>query len=248
MARLEANDIHLTYPLLQRTAGGSQDRQSASRDKIVRGPGGIPRGVRALQGVSVGLEDGDRLAIIGHNGSGKTTLLHVLAGLLPPDRGEVLIEGRLTSLININLGVQSQATGRRNIMLRGLAAGLRPQEIDAATEEIAAFSELDSFLDLPVETYSSGMRMRLNFSIATAFRPDILVLDEWISTGDAAFREKARKRMAAFADEAAIVVLASHNLSLLRDVCNKALWLTDGEAAAFGPAEEVLGRYEASTA
>jgi ABC-type polysaccharide/polyol phosphate transport system ATPase subunit len=167
----------------------------------------------------------------------------VLAGLLPPDRGQVRIEGQVTSLININLGIQAQATGHQNITLRGLAAGFPKKAIAEKRAEIAEFSELREFLDLPVDTYSAGMRMRLSFAIATTFTPEILILDEWLSTGDASFRQKASERMQSFSQAASIIVLATHSLPLIEQVCNRAIWLDGGGIRMDGEVGEVLPAY-----
>ncbi|KAA5804106.1 ABC transporter ATP-binding protein [Alkalicaulis satelles] len=212
---------------------------------MLRGPDGRVIGVRALQGISFTAEAGDRLALLGENGSGKTTLLQVLAGIYAPDDGVVEIDGRTTALVNINLGMNAEATGHRNITLRGLASGRTRDEIEDKRAEIAAFSELGDFLDLPVETYSAGMRMRLSFAIATAFEPDVLILDEWLSAGDAAFRKKATERMRRFVDKAGILVLASHSPSLLSDTCKRALWLDQGRVRAEGPVGDILKEYNA---
>lgn len=201
--------------------------------------------VHALEDVSFRLRQGDRLAIVGRNGSGKTTLLQVLAGILSPDQGRVVTRGRKTSLININLGVQPEATGHRNITLRGLAAGYTRKAIDEKRAGIAEFSELGDFLDLPIETYSAGMRMRLTFAIATAFDPEILILDEWLSAGDIGFKDKATKRMQEFVAKAGILVLASHSRALLLQNCNICIWLDSGRIRQFGDVEEVVNSYEA---
>lgn len=243
VARLEASDVSLEYPVHVRSARGASNTSEEGAPRIRRDASGAPQGVQALRAVSLAIEAGERVALIGRNGSGKTSLLHVLAGLLPPDRGRVVIEGRLTSLININLGMQMQATGLQNIVLRGLASGFGREEIAGVQDEIVAFSELGAFLDLPVETYSAGMRMRLNFAIATAFHPEIIILDEWISTGDESFRAKAAERMMNFSDAASIMVLASHSQPLIRQTCNRTVWLDQGSVRDDGPTEEVLDRY-----
>lgn len=204
------------------------------------------RGVRAIQDVSFSLKKGDRLAIIGENGSGKTTLLQVLAGILSPETGTIRVQGRITSLININLGVQAEASGHRNITLRALAAGYTNREIAIKRREIAEFSELGEFLHMPLDTYSAGMRMRLIFSIATAFEPEVLILDEWLSAGDIAFREKATRRMNEFVEKAGILVLASHSRKLILDNCEIGLWMEEGRLKAFGPVLEVINAYEAA--
>ncbi|MEM6890473.1 MAG: ATP-binding cassette domain-containing protein [Pseudomonadota bacterium] len=217
----------------------------ASQDpNVIVDSRGQVRGVRALDRISFGLGHGDRMAIVGRNGSGKTTLLQVLAGILAPDSGSLEKRGRSTSLINIALGVQPEATGNRNITLRGLAASRTRHEIEAKRQEIAEFSELGDFLDMPVETYSAGMKMRLTFAIATAFEPEILILDEWLSAGDSAFKAKATRRMNDFVEKAGILVLASHSRKLMEENCEQALWIDKGRVIEFGPVKEIIDAYE----
>ena len=239
---ITAEQIAVTFPV-RSSVSKEIDQQSASR--MIWDEKGRLRGVRAISGVSFGLKKGDRLAVVGENGSGKTTLLQVLAGILAPETGKLTVQGRVTSLININLGTQAEASGHRNITLRGLAAGYSRAEIEVKRQEIAAFSELGEFLHMPLDTYSAGMRMRLIFSIATAFDPEILILDEWLSAGDAAFREKATIRMNEFVEKAGILVLASHSRKLILDNCDTAIWMDDGHIRASGPAKEIMDAYEA---
>src|SRR5262249_11458187 len=150
--------------------------------------------VQALDNVSIGIEHGARLGIVGPNGAGKTTLLRVLAGIYEPTAGSASIEGRVVPLFDVALGMDPESTGFENIKLRGLFLGMTPQQIRARTEEIAEFTELGSFLDMPLRTYSAGMQARLAFAVSTCIEPEILLLDEGIGTGDAAFIEKAKKR------------------------------------------------------
>lgn len=245
MTSLVAEDVSLAFPLYSK----AQQHAAAGRkhdDRIIISPAGRILAVKALRNISFEMKSGDRLALIGRNGSGKTSLLQVLAGIISPDSGRVVMTGKPTSLININLGMRQEATGHYNITLRGLAVGRSRQEIEERRAEIAEFSELGEFLDMPVETYSVGMRMRLNFAIATAFDPEILLLDEWLSAGDTAFRERATLRMQAFAAKAGIMVLASHSRKLLLDNCNLAIWLEDGKIRESGPVEALLNAYEKS--
>jgi ABC-type polysaccharide/polyol phosphate transport system ATPase subunit len=196
--------------------------------------------VNALDGVSFALEAGDRLGLIGSNGAGKTTLLKVLYGIYEPTRGSLAIEGRVDALFNINLGFRPEATGRRNIELRGLINGWSLREIARNMDEIIAFSELGAFIDMPMKAYSQGMSARLAFSVATVLQPEVLLMDEWIGAGDPAFQDKARERMAEIAAKAGIIVLASHNHGLLRNICNKVLHLEAGEVQEFGDAVDIL--------
>lgn len=253
MSYINVENLSVTYPLFNR-ASSSLDTSAALDaseghhvdSRLLRASNGQLLGVRALRDVSFKIEKGERVGLIGSNGSGKTTLLQVLAGIYPPDRGIIDVQGRTTSLVNINLGIRNEASGNKNITLRGLASGHKRSEIEARRAEIAAFTDLGEFLDLPVETYSAGMRMRLNFAIATAFEPEILILDEWLSAGDANFRKMANERMASFVGKAGIVILASHSVSLLLENCSRAIWLDNGNIKSDGPIKEVLEQYSAT--
>ncbi|MCA8901952.1 MAG: ABC transporter ATP-binding protein [Hyphomonas sp.] len=240
-ASIVADRIGVTFPVRGRVAK-ELDQQAASR--MIWDEEGRLRGVRAIDDVSFSLRRGNRMAIIGENGSGKTTLLQVLAGIMAPETGRLAIRGRITNLININLGTQPEATGHQNITFRGLAAGYKHAEIEEKRQEIAEFSELGEFLDMPIETYSAGMRMRLVFSIATAFTPEILILDEWLSAGDLSFKEKATRRMNEFVEKAGILILASHSRKLILDNCETALWMEQGRVRAMGPVLEIVDAYE----
>ncbi|KCZ87590.1 ABC transporter ATP-binding protein [Hyphomonas johnsonii] len=241
-AALIADKIGIVFPARGPVV---HEAEITGDDRMVWTSRGRLKGIRALEDISFSLRQGDRLAIVGRNGSGKTTLLQVLAGILSPVSGQLTTTGRVTSLININLGIQPEATGHRNITLRGLAAGYSHKAIEAKRAEIMEFSELGEFLDLPLEAYSSGMRMRLTFSIATAFEPEILILDEWLSAGDVSFKKKATGRMREFVSKAGILVLASHSRKLIQDNCDTAIWLDNGRIREFGPAEQVVNAYEA---
>lgn len=245
MAGIRVENVSLVFPLYSRAEANGLADGADSNARILKSEDGRILGVQALDDISFTLESGDRLALIGRNGSGKTTLLQLLAGIIPPDSGQILVEGSTTNLININLGMQMEASGHHNITLRGLAAGQSRAMIEERRAEINAFSELGEFLDMPVETYSSGMRMRLNFAIATAFEPEILLLDEWLSAGDASFRAKASRRMQNFAGKAGVLVLASHSRALLLENCNRAIWLEGGRIEGIGEVEELLDAYEA---
>jgi lipopolysaccharide transport system ATP-binding protein len=201
--------------------------------------------VEALKGVTFDAQAGDRIGIIGKNGSGKSTLLRVLAGIYAPTQGKLAVSGKVSCLFNINLGMQAEATGRQNIILRGILSGLRRHEIEQQVPGIIAFAELEDFIDMPIRTYSSGMSMRLGFSIATAFTPEILLLDEWIGAGDAQFQKKAAERMQSLVDNANITVLATHNRALMQRICQKAIWLHSGEMRAYGDIADVFQAHDA---
>jgi lipopolysaccharide transport system ATP-binding protein len=188
--------------------------------------------VCALDALDFEFKDGDRVGLVGHNGSGKTTLLRVLSGIYSPTRGQLKIKGKTASLLDVSTGVDPDATGFENIYLRGIMNGFKPSMIRSKIDEIADFTELGEYLNLPVRTYSSGMMLRLTFAISTSIQADILLMDEWLSVGDADFREKAAKRLKSLVDNASILVIASHNPELIDNVCNKKLQLEHGKIVA----------------
>lgn len=217
-ARIVADGLTIEYPCVR--AG-------------VRNTGGA-RNHLALDGVSFALAPGERLGLLGRNGSGKSTLLKALAGVYPPVRGSLTVEGSVSAIFNASLGFEKQATGLENIYLRGAMLGLKFDDVRAIIPEIIEFSELGDWINAPIGTYSSGMALRLAFSITTSIRSDILLLDEWLGAGDAAFLKKARARMSDMVQDASILVLATHNLQLMRSQCNQALVLDDGRVKFFG--------------
>jgi ABC-2 type transport system ATP-binding protein/lipopolysaccharide transport system ATP-binding protein len=203
--------------------------------------------VQALDGVTLSLRHGDRVGLVGHNGAGKTTLLRVLAGIYEPTMGTAKITGHAAPLFDVALGMDPESTGYENIVLRGLFLGLSHNEINARVDEIAEFTELGSFLELPIRTYSAGMRMRLAFAVSTSIEPDILLLDEGIGAGDAAFLEKASRRLKEFTEKAAIIVLASHSEGLIRQMCDKAVLMEHGKVLQLGDTNDVLEHYRVAS-
>jgi len=202
--------------------------------------------VEALRDVSLSLQAGDRLALIGPNGAGKTTLLRVIAGIYEPVHGAVATRGRVSPMFDVNLGIDPELSGFDNIRTRALLLGLPPKAVERYLPEIAEFTELGDYLDMPVRTYSSGMILRLGFAVATCFEPEIVLMDEWILAGDAHFLGKAERRIAGFVERASVLVLSSHNLDLCKQWCTKALWLEQGRVRALGPAAEVIEEYRRS--
>jgi len=214
------------------------------RNTIAEGTDGVVV-VRAINNVDLRLEKGDRIGLIGRNGAGKSTLLRMMAGIYSPTLGSVVSSGKVVPLLDISLGMDENSTGMQNIRLRGLLLGMSDAEIREKQQSIAEFSELGDYLDLPLRTYSSGMRVRLAFAVSTAVDAEILLLDEVMGVGDASFMHKAQDRLADLHSRAEIVVLAMHSNSEIRKVCNKALWMERGNVRAFGPVEEVVSQYEA---
>ncbi|MEL6202214.1 MAG: ABC transporter ATP-binding protein [Pseudomonadota bacterium] len=241
MTHIRADNLALTYRPPQRALfRAPRALRPAGANVAVPNPLGD---VQALRGISFELTDGARLGLVGHNGAGKTTLLKLLFGIFEPSAGTIEVDGRRDALFNINLGFRRNATGRRNIYLRGLINGRTKQEIAALETQIIEFSELGDFIDAPMKTYSAGMAARLAFSIATALEPDILLMDEWIGAGDPEFQEKARARMRELADRASIMVLASHNHALLRRVCTHILELENGTMRQLSDADTFFREY-----
>lgn len=199
--------------------------------------------VRALSSIDLELKDGDRLGLIGHNGAGKTTLLRVLSGVYDPTEGELEIAGQISSFTDIALGMDLEATGYENIIFRSVFLGMTFEEARRAAPEIAAFSELGDYLQLPVRTYSSGMFVRLAFAISTAIRPEIMIMDEMISAGDSAFMTKAQARISEMLDQASILIIASHDPHILRSFCTSLAWMDHGKLREFGDVETVLSKY-----
>lgn len=241
MAYIKVEDVTIDLPILGHSGrsmrkllvnfGTGGRLMKAGEDRVI---------VRALQSVDFELNRGDRLGLIGHNGSGKTTLLRVLAGIYEPTMGKLNVQGRISSLLDTTFGLNTDATGSENIRLLLTYRRLPPKDIAALQPAIEDFTELGSYLDLPVRTYSAGMFARLAFAVATSFDPEILIMDEWLMAGDAAFMQKAEQRINNFVDKASIVILASHSDALIRRVCNKVLRLEQGRVIAFGPVDEVL--------
>jgi len=199
--------------------------------------------VQALTNLNFGICAGERVALFGHNGAGKTTLLGALSRIYAPTHGAVRIEGSVASLINITLGTDAESTGRENIYLRGAILGLGQDFIKKNMEEIIEFSELGDFIDLPVRTYSSGMAMRLAFAVSTMLRPEILIMDEWLSVGDKDFQVKAAARLDAMLQETKILVLATHSEDLALRHCNRAIWLEHGHIRMDGAVDDVARLY-----
>lgn len=234
MAQVIARDIVVDFPIygaksrslknaVIRTATGGLFARDAGEQIVVR----------ALNDVSFDLTEGDRLGVVGHNGSGKSTLLRVIVGAYEPVSGSIRVSGRISSMLSISLGMDPEATGYENIFLRGAIMGLMPWEIGAMVDEIVSFSELGAYIDMPVRTYSSGMAMRLAFAISTSISADIILMDEWLSAGDASFAEKAQQRLRTLLSQAKILVLASHDEKLIRSNCNKLMRLDHGAVANF---------------
>jgi ABC-type polysaccharide/polyol phosphate transport system ATPase subunit len=232
-------DVSITY----RT---HVDRSNTIRQRLVRlGKGAAPnvREVRALRDVSFDVAEGTILGILGANGAGKSTLMRAVAGILPPSSGAIEIRGRVSTLLALGVGFNGNLTGRENVMLGGLAAGLSRAEVRERYEEIADFAELDDFMDMPMRTYSSGMYGRLAFAVSVHMDPDILLVDEALSAGDARFKHKSFQRMRQLMSTARSIFIVSHALGSIQELCNDAIWLHKGELVMRGEPRTVIDRY-----
>ncbi len=207
----------------------------------------MDKSIHALQNFNLELNDGDRLAIIGTNGSGKSTLLKLIGGIYPPASGTLLVDGSIASLYELATGFEMEATGWDNIILRGLMLGETPTSMKKKMKEIAEFSELGEYLNIPVKYYSSGMFIRLAFSVSTSIEPEILLLDEVIAAGDAGFIKKAEKRMSDMMDKVKILVFVTHSMQSAVDFCNKCIWIESGVIKAQGSPKEITEMYIKST-
>lgn len=196
-----------------------------------------------LDGMSFHVNEGDRVALVGRNGAGKSTLMKVLVGAYPLTRGHLEVNGSRQALLNISLGLNNEATLIENIILRGVAMGLKPTQAAKIIDEVLSFAELEEKQGDRLRTLSTGQRMRLGFAIATSVQKEILIMDEWIGTGDTAFVKKAADRLNSRLDDAKIVVLASHNANLLKKVCDRAFFIEAGRLVATGGVEEILEQY-----
>jgi len=245
MARVDLHKASVQFPIynarsrslkatIARHAVGATIGSRAANDVVV---------VNALKNVTLTLNPGDRVGIIGHNGAGKTTLLRVFSGAYVPTSGCAEVIGDVSALTDIAMGMDLEASGHENIIMRAILLGMNYQQARALAPEVEQFTELGEYLDLPVRTYSTGMMLRLAFAVATSIQPEILIMDELIAVGDASFMQKATQRIKTLIAKANIFVLASHDEEMLKRFCNRAIWLNRGELADEGPLDRVLADY-----
>lgn len=233
MARMKLEGVGVAYPIYN-AASKSLRKQivSISTGGRVSAAKGHVATVQALEDINLDLKDGDRIGLIGHNGSGKTTLLRTMAGIFRPTRGRMIVEGRVSTVFGLGAGMDPELTGYENITRMAMLLGATLAEAEAFIPGIEDFTELGQFLAMPVRTYSAGMTTRLLFAVATAVHPEILLVDEVLGAGDAAFQEKAQKRLADFVAKASIFVLASHAPDLMKQFCTRMITLEHGRIVA----------------
>ena len=243
MAHIQVENVSVDFPLYHGSARSLKKTVFAvasgrigedTRQRVV---------VQALRNIDIDLRSGDRLGLVGTNGAGKTTLLRTIAGIYEPTAGRIRVEGSLNALLDPQLGMNPELTGRENIMLRGLYNGFSKRQVSAMEADVQAFAELGEFLDLPVRFYSSGMIIRLGFALATCIRPQVLLMDEWFLAGDASFMMKARARLESVVRGADILVLSSHQTAAVLDWCTRVVWMDHGRVVMDGPARFVMDAY-----
>jgi lipopolysaccharide transport system ATP-binding protein len=244
--RIALRDVDLVYSSL---AFKERSLKTLALRTLARRPAGAVHDVHdvhALKGLNLEIGAGERVGLLGHNGAGKTSLLKVLAGLYPIAAGSLRVQGQVRALFDLSLGFEPDASGRENILYRGLLLGLNPAFMRRMENEIVAFADLGEFIDYPVKTYSAGMQVRLAFAISTAVGGDVLLLDEVIGAGDEAFMKKARERIRSLIDQAEILVLASHDITSLRSLCERGLVLDHGKLVFDGPIDAAVAHYRST--
>jgi len=236
---IEVHDVSMRYRVAKSRRRSFREavfRTLLGRDEIVD--------IWALKEIDFVLERGGSLGVIGDNGAGKSTLCLLLSQIMAPTSGKVEVAGKVSALLTLGAGFQPDLTGRDNIFLNGIYLGYTRDEIEGKFDEVVAFSELGEFIDLPVRTYSGGMRARLAFSIAASIQPEILIIDELMGVGDRKFQKKSKARMKELISESQALVVVSHQMDTIRDLCSRTIWLDKGRIVAQGPTEEVVKQYE----
>jgi teichoic acid transport system ATP-binding protein len=232
------DDVHIDYEVFV-------DRRAGLRERLLTKNATGRQTISAIRGVTISIESGESVGIMGLNGAGKSTLLTAIAGLLPVTRGRILVADE-PRLMGVGISLIGKLTGRQNIRLGCLALGMSKEETDDALDRLSEYAELGEAIDRPFQTYSSGMKARVQFTIATAAAPKILLIDEGLSVGDKNFRAKSRTKVEELIDNAGSFVLVNHSLSELQQFCSRGIWLTDGQVSMDGPIEEVIKAYSAS--
>ena len=244
-AEIQLDNVHLRFHV-------RRAKRVSFKEYLVNGlflkSSNAPMEVHALRGVSMHLKEGDRLGIVGHNGAGKSTLLKTMAGVYPPTEGTRKVTGRVSSLFDITVGFEIESSGRDNIRFRSYMLGETPRTVDAKMNEIAEFSELGRFLDMPMKYYSAGMMIRLAFSVASSMNPEVLLIDEALSAGDMNFQIKAKQRVRDLIRTARLMVLISHDMHAIRELCTTAAWMEQGQVKMVGTCDEVIDAYQEAMA
>jgi ABC-type polysaccharide/polyol phosphate transport system ATPase subunit len=241
------NDVIILEHVSKRFRRSAVSGHTTLKDAILKGQlfrMGQSRGyIEAIKDISFAVPEASVIGIIGPNGAGKSTLLRLLAGIYRPTSGQIKIKGRISALLSLGLGFHPEFSGRENIAISGLALGLSHRQVAEISKDIIQFAELEEFIDAPIRTYSSGMYMRLAFSVAVNVNPDILLIDEVLAVGDASFSKKSRARMEEFKNRGKTIILATHDLTTVETWCQQALFLNSGQMCALGEPKEVVAKY-----
>jgi lipopolysaccharide transport system ATP-binding protein len=244
MASIKLSSVGIDFPIYNANGRSLKNQLvNVATGGRLRADGRGRAVVKALDNINLTFKNGDRVGLIGHNGAGKSSLLRLLSGVYYPASGTAEIYGSIGSLIDISLGINHEATGRENIYLRASLLGLKRLEIDKVMDEIIDFTELGNFIEMPLRTYSSGMHLRLAFAVSTIIRPEIRLMDEWLSVGDEGFKKKAETRMAELIKSTHILVVASHSKELILKTCNRVIWLEHGRILMDGDSDSVVNAY-----
>lgn len=243
-AAIRVTDVHVSFPMVRFHAGGLKE---AFLRFVRRSPPPGPTQFWALKGVSLEIARGEVVGLLGKNGSGKSTLLRVIAGIYAPDRGEVEVEGRISAMLELGAGFRDELSGLENVRLAGAVIGMSPQEVEARIDEITRFADIGDFIHQPLRTYSSGMRARLGFAVASSIKPDILLIDEALAVGDAEFRERSMQRVEELVKSGITVVIVSHNLAELQRLCHRLVLIDAGLILGSGPPADMLAEYKKLT-
>jgi lipopolysaccharide transport system ATP-binding protein len=240
MGQITARDVCVDFPIFTNSSRSMKNvvLRATTGGRIARDAGHAAY-VRSLDHLTFSVKAGERVGLIGHNGSGKTTLLRTLCGVYAPTAGSLQVTGHVVSLLDINLGMDPDGTGYENILMRGIVMGLTPRQIQARVDEIAEFTDLGEYLSMPIRTYSTGMQMRLAFAVSTCVDADVLLMDEWLSVGDADFQAKAAARLGSLLDRTPILVIATHSPELIQRVCTRVIQLSHGKIVSDAPVQAV---------
>ncbi len=244
MANIRLQNVSVEFPIFNANGRSITSRilEVASGGRLDKDPSGRVL-VHALQNINFEINEGERVGLLGHNGAGKSTLLRVLSRVYHPQKGVAKMDGDVSSLIDLGLGINPEATGRENVFIRAALLGLSKSEVAARFDEIVAFSDLGEFIEMPVRTYSSGMQLRLAFAVSTVIQPEILLMDEWLSVGDENFKHKAEARLSNLVNSAKILVIASHDRELIEKTCTRVIWLEHGTVRMDADVKKVCSSY-----
>ncbi|ATY15966.1 ABC transporter ATP-binding protein [Amycolatopsis sp. AA4] len=243
MVSIDVHNAYVDFPIFDAKTRSMKKRVLGKVGGKISSDQKVPI-IEALHDVSISLREGDRVGLVGHNGAGKSTLLRLLAGIYEPTRGSSRIVGRIAPVFDLGIGMDPEISGVENILIRGLFLGMSAKEMEKRVDDIAEFTELGDYLQMPLRTYSTGMRVRLALGVVTSIDPEILILDEGIGAVDAAFLNKARDRLKDLVKRSGILVFANHSDEFLMELCDTAIWMDEGHVRKQGSLREVLTEYK----